>query len=114
DGLRLATPSRGSPRPAGPQPRDGLRLATPSLAADPRIEQAVREIDQEVDHDEHEREDEHRALQQDVVAREDRLDHETAEPWPREDSRGEHGAAHQLPRLQAEQGEDPDERVTQS
>jgi len=29
DGLRLALPFIGSPRPAGPQPRDGLRLALP-------------------------------------------------------------------------------------
>src|SRR2546421_10770212 len=51
-----------------------------SLASHAWIEQAVGEIDQEVDDDEGEREDEDGPLQQDVVAREDRLHHQTAEP----------------------------------
>src|SRR5882724_4532673 len=84
-----------------------------SLATDAGIEQPVGEVDEEIDDDEGEREDEHGALQQDVVAREDGLHHQAAEPRPGEDRLSQHGAAHELAGLQAEQGEDRDGGVAQ-
>src|SRR3989442_7110112 len=79
------------------------RVFGSALLRDARVEEAVGQIDDQVDDDEGQGEDEHGALQEDVVAGEDRLDHETAEPRPREDRLGEHGAAHELARLQPEQ-----------
>src|SRR5438034_11479628 len=90
-----------------------MRRPRSALSADAGIEEAVREIDDQVDDDEGQREDEHRALEQDVVAGEDRLNHETAEPRPREDRLDQDGAAHELARLQPEQREDRDEGVAQ-
>src|SRR5437870_2678332 len=61
-----------------------------ALPRDPRVQRPVGEVDREVDDHEGEGEDEHRALEQHVVAGEDRLDHEAPDPGPGEDGLGEH------------------------
>src|SRR5712691_4294636 len=73
-----------------------------ALPRDPRVQRPVGEVHREVDDHEGEGEDEHRALEQHVVAGEDCLDHEASEPGPGEDGLGEHGAAHELAGLQAQ------------
>src|SRR5687767_11947171 len=80
-------------------------LAISALSGDARVERAVGEVHEEVDEDEGQREDQHRTLEKHVVAREDRLDHEAAEPRPGEYRLGEDGAAHELAGLESEQGE---------
>src|SRR5262245_4452484 len=114
---------RASPRKLAATVRSGSDAASAtvamravdrlSLARDAGIEGAVREIHDQVHEDERHGKEQHRALQQDVVAREDRLDHEPAKPRPCEDRLGQHGAAHELPRLEAEQRQDRDQRVAE-
>src|SRR5258706_6858098 len=103
----------GAPAQSSGARRSGRTGVRSSLTADPRVEEPVREVDDQVDDDEGQREDQHRALQQDVVAREDRLHHQPAEPGPREHGLGEDGAAHELAGLEPEQREDRDEGVAQ-
>src|SRR5205823_8631955 len=80
---RLWTSTRAARRPA-------------SLIADPRIEVRVEHVDGEVDHDERQRDDEHRALHQRDVAGEDALHDEAAQAGPGEHRFGQDGAAEQI------------------
>src|SRR4030095_7556572 len=80
---RVHAPTRG----AGPDMTASVGIS--ALPRDARVEHAVGEIHDEVHEDEGEREQQHRALQQDIVAGEDRLHHEAPEPGPREDRLGE-------------------------
>src|SRR5712692_2358120 len=92
-----------------------LRAATrPTLLIpNPRIEPRVEQVDGEVDEHERERDDEHAALHQRNVAREDALDHERADAGPREHRFREDGAAEEIAGLDADDGDDRHERVLQ-
>src|SRR5436305_1830150 len=67
-----------------------------SLIPDPRIEPRVQQVDREVDEHERERDDEHAALHERNVTREDALHHQRADAGPREDGLGEDGAAEEV------------------
>src|SRR5206468_10644991 len=71
--LSARTTTRTRPRSARRfrQKRAQAVIGRSSLPPHAGIEQPVGEVDEEIDDDEGEREDEHGALQQDVVARED-------------------------------------------
>src|SRR5690349_18072129 len=69
--------------------------------ADPGVEERVGQVDDQVDHDERKRGDEREALHLLVVARDDRVDAEGAEPRHREKRLDDDGAADQKADLQA-------------
>src|SRR2546430_17695704 len=70
-----------------------MRRPRSALSADAGIEEAVREINDQVDDDEGQREDEHPALEQDVVAGENTLPPWTAEPCATQNTPRPGGAA---------------------
>src|SRR6266511_2640998 len=84
-----------------------------ALPRDARVQRAVGEVHREIDEDESEGEHEHGALQEHVVAGEDRLDHQPPEARPRKDRFREDGAPHELAGLEAEQGEDGNGRIAE-
>src|SRR5215472_472446 len=71
------------------------RLGAGSARADARIEEAIDQVDAEVDHDEEHGRDERGALHDRVVAVVDRLDREAADARPGEHRLGHDGAAEQ-------------------
>src|SRR5438045_3626542 len=83
------------------------------LAADPGIDEAIEDVDQEVAHDEADRDQEYDALHERVVAREDGVHHEAADAGQGEDVLGDDGAADQRAKLQPQHGDHRDERVAQ-
>src|SRR2546423_12633739 len=64
-----------------------------SAVPDPRVDEAVEEINQQVGRDEAERDEHHNTLHERVVAREHRADHQPADSWQRADGLGDDGAA---------------------
>src|SRR5437667_12008114 len=75
------------------------RRSTRSLRlsiVDPRIDEGVQHVDDEVDGDEGRRDDERRAADRDGVGLEDRGDDVCAESRPVEDGLGQHRAAEKV------------------
>src|SRR2546428_7208453 len=67
--------------------------------ADSRIEVAIKEIDRDVDCDEEQRDDEHGALHERVVALQDRVQQHPAHTRDGEDLLDHDGASEQIPDL---------------
>src|SRR5213594_1454650 len=97
------------------RPRLGRTAAagSPSARADAGIEEAIDQVDAEVDHDEEYGGQEHRALHDGVVAVVDRLDREPSDARPRKHRFRHDGAAEQRAELQPGDGDDRDGRVLQ-
>src|SRR5207302_2299248 len=93
--------------------RRSLTAGAGSAKTDARVDVSIEEIDEQVAHDEAERDQEDHALHQRVVAREHGVDDEAADPGEREDVFGDHSAADQRAELQAEHGDHGDQRVLQ-
>ena len=83
------------------------------MALHPRIEIDVEHVDQQVDGEERDREDHDRALRRREIAGDDGADREPADAGPGEHGLRHHGAAEQERRLQADQGDDRDQRIAQ-
>src|SRR4051794_19381559 len=99
--------------------RAGTAVQTPSAVlipdrsrdADPRIEVAVDDVDEEVDDDEDRRDQQRRRLDHRVVALLDRMEQGVADAGKPEDDLGDRGAADQDTDLETDDGHDRDERV---
>src|SRR3990172_8084002 len=103
------SPSRMSQGMRLPRGRDSFIAASASSAgAGAGIEDAIEEVDGEVDDDERDRGEEDRALDDRVVAVVDGLDGEPADAGPGEDRLGYHGAAQQGPELERRDRQDRD------
>src|SRR5450631_3229604 len=93
-----------------------------SVASDPapvsvmthsRISQGVKNIDDQIDHNEGEAQDQHGALHQRIVAGHDRLDHHAADPRQREHLFDDDGAADRRAEKDAGGRDDQDQGVAQ-
>src|SRR5262245_58862028 len=86
----------------------------PSLpVADPRIQEHVQNIGEEVGQQHGQGQDEYHALQHGEIPEEDRVSGQAAEAGEREDGFHDDRAAEQPPRLQADDGDDGNQRVLQ-
>ena len=83
------------------------------LRSHARIEQRVRDVDQQADDHEDQRDDQHHALHHREVAVEDRLHDQAPHARPREDRLGHHRAAQELRELEPEQRHDRDRGVAE-
>src|SRR3990170_369772 len=68
-------------------------MASASRVADPRVDEGVAHVDDQVHEDEDERQHQHAALDDLVVASDDRLVDPASDATPREDRLGQDGAA---------------------
>src|SRR5450631_357834 len=98
------------------------RGAVITVASDPapvsvmthsRISQGVKNIDDQIDHNEGEAQDQHGALHQRIVAGHDRLDHHAADPRQREHLFDDDGAADRRAEKDAGGRDDQDQGVAQ-
>src|SRR3989442_14559928 len=80
-----------------------------SAVTDPRVDDDIEEIDDEVGQDEEGGEDEDDALHHGVVPREDRVDQEQSHPGPAEHRLRQDGATEERAELEPGDGEDRDE-----
>src|SRR6266850_6657598 len=94
-------------------PRMGCMVMGPSGVPDPRIQERVAQVHEEVHHDESERRQQGEALHLLVVPRNDRVDAEGAEPRHGEECLHHDRAADEEPHLQAHHGHGGDQRVLQ-
>jgi hypothetical protein len=81
--------------------------------SDPRVDDRVGDVDQQVDEDEHHGHEQHAALQHGVVALLDGLRQPVAEPLDVEDGLGQDRARQQEPGLEADDGDHRQERVAE-
>ena len=95
-GIASQRPVRDVARPLGRE-RLGASLLGCSFLRDPRVEDAVEEVDEQVGEDEDERDQQRRRLDDRVVAAEDRLQQRVADPGQPEDDLDDRGAADQDP-----------------
>src|SRR5690625_7848465 len=86
--------------------RSATVWAARSVIAHPGVEEAVGQVDQQVDQHEPEREHQDRALDDGEVAGGDRLDAEAAGAGPGEDDLGDRGAAEQRAEVDPDAGDD--------
>src|SRR5690554_3147231 len=77
---------------AGPATAPASCPCRSSVIADPRVDDGVEEVDDDVHDDEADGDEQDGPLHDRVVAREDRVDEQAADAGPREDGLGEHGA----------------------
>src|SRR5262245_15890677 len=89
----ISRATNAAPPTASARVRRARRAGTRSARADARIEEAIDQVDAEVDHDEQDGRDEHGALHDRVVAVVDRLDRQAPDARPREHRLGDDGAA---------------------
>src|SRR6266404_4230933 len=82
-----------------------------STVADARIDRDIGEIDQHVDDEEEDHDQQDTALDRGNVALEHRVDQERADAGPGEELFDNHRLPHQRTELQADRGDDEDERV---
>src|SRR5690625_161697 len=94
--------------------RSATVWAARSVIAHPGVEEAVGQVDQQVDQHEQEREHQDRALDDGEVAGVDRLDDEAADAGPGEHDLGHHGTAEQRSELYADDGDDRQQGVAES
>src|SRR5215203_3356486 len=94
--------ARRSARGVGPTVVAGAVIDLPprSRVPDPRVEVRVADVHQEVHHEEDQREDEDRGLDDEVVAVADRLHHVPPDAVPREHRLGEDGAGEEAADLE--------------
>src|SRR5690242_12937025 len=95
-----AMTSRRVRRAPAPPRAAAASTATASTGTDAGIEDAIQEVDGEVEDDEQDGREEDRALHDRVVAVVDRLDGQPSDAGPREDRLRHHGAAEQGAELQ--------------
>jgi hypothetical protein len=81
------------------------------LDADPRVQEGVGDVHQQVDQDVGARRDQDDTLNQRVIPGEDRLHDEPPEAGHHEDLLGHHGTAHEGPHLEAQDGDDRNETI---
>src|SRR5690625_1951227 len=105
--------SRRRSTPAGRRLAVGGSWVVTSLIADPRVDDRVQEVDEQVDDDELQREDEHQALHRGVIAGFDRLDEQPAEAVEVEHRFDYYRAGQQEAELQADYRNDRNEGVPQ-
>src|SRR4051794_23210554 len=89
----------------------GRRGASPVLP--PWTDEAIGEVGQRVHDDDADREDDHQALQQGVVARIQRAEDQLAEAGPVENDLGQYRIADQRAEIQADDRDDWNEPVAQ-
>src|SRR6185295_17196236 len=90
------------------------RIAAPSLVeTDPRIDEPIEDVDEEIAEDEAHGDQQHDTLHERVVAGEDRVHHQAADAGQREDVLGDDGAADQRAELEPEHGDHRDQGVAQ-
>src|SRR5262245_51422598 len=104
---------QNSRRGPGTAWREGLR-ATSAGMADPRVDDAVEHVDQEIEEDDDTGDQQDAALEGRIVAPADRFDEPVADARPGEDRLGEHGAGHEGGDLEPDRGDDRDKGVAQS
>src|SRR5262249_50532416 len=92
--------------------RVGVLIAS-SGGADPRIDKADDQVDEQVHPDDEQRQEHHGALDHREVLVTDRLDRERGHARPREDRLGDDGAAQELAELQAQHGDHGNARVAE-
>src|SRR5262245_6134329 len=104
-----ATSSTAAPKGAS-RARAARRRASQrrSVRPDARVDPAIEEVDEQVAQDEADRDQQHHALHQRIVAREDRVHDEAADAGQSEDVLGDDGAADQRAELEPEHGDDGD------
>src|SRR5919201_3194510 len=85
------------------------RSANPDSGIDP----AIQQVDEQIAHDEAERDQQDHALDERIVAREDRVDDEPSHARQREDVFRDDGTADQRAELKPEHGHDGDQRILQ-
>src|SRR5207245_2256676 len=92
-----------------PDPPPGVLPRSPggcSHATDPGVEKRVRDVRGDVDHDEHERHQQHGALHNRIVALQRGVDHQVADTGKCEDLLDDDGSAEQIAALQTEHRHD--------
>ena len=105
--------ARGRPR------RSRARSSLASISATLKtsrirgLRKRVRDVDDQVDEHEHERDEEDPALQHGVVSRLDRLDEPGADPGPGKHGLGQHRTREQQARLEADDRRDRQQRVAE-
>src|SRR6476646_1943191 len=113
---RQASPAseRGGPASTGFSPRDvasGASVTAASVMGDPRVEQAVDEVDEQVDDEVDDDQHRHRPDDRDPVPRADGAEDVAADPGDVEDALGDDRATKKETEVEADEGDDRDERV---
>src|SRR5690625_3668596 len=113
-GRRANRPQRTSagPRPLPPPPF-ATRAVPCSPITNPRIDDRVQQIHNQIDDDKPERDDQNRRLYDRVVPYEDRVNQITPQSRPGENGFGQHRAAEQCAKLEPLHGDDRHERVAE-
>ena len=109
---RRAT-ARPAPRPAIASDDDRRRRRRIIIEADPRIEQPVGQIGEQVHQHVGDGDEQDAALHQRVVAEADRLDQQPADAGPREDRLGDDRAGQHRAELQADDRDDRNQAVAE-
>src|SRR6266702_6829589 len=89
----------------------GWAMAAGSAIPDPRVDPAIEEVHQQVAQDEAYRDEQHDALHERVVAREDRVHHETADAREGKDILRDYRPADQRAELKTQHRDDGDQGV---
>src|SRR5262249_21092672 len=106
-----AVTRESAPAPGGVRASARVPLPASSAQADSWIEPAIEKVDDGIGRDEQDGDDEHRALDEGVVALVDGGEQHPSESRDREDLLDDDGAAKEVPDLHAEDGDDDDEAV---
>ncbi len=106
---------RSRDRPSAPRATSSLRLELGDAheTPDPRVDDRVRDVDEQVDEHEHDRDEEDAALEHRVVAVEDRVLQPRPDARPGEDRLGEHRAESSRPVWRPMIVDDRQQRVAQ-
>src|SRR5580693_7565191 len=98
---------------AASSPIGVVSAAASAGTANPGINHAVDEIDDQIDEDDDGGDEQHAALQRRIIAPADRIDKPMADARPREDRLGQHRPGHQAGNREADDSHDRQERVAQ-
>src|SRR5215831_16802438 len=94
-----------------PSDEDEGRSPPPSLVPDTRVEEGIREVDEEVQANDHRRDDQVHGLHDRIVELAERLEEEQPDAGQAEDGLDDHRAADVERHLQADEADHRDERV---
>src|SRR5882672_6201876 len=108
-GFAAAIGSRGEAERSAPSGSEGGRSPPPRSIPDAGIEEGIGEVDEEVQADDHGRDDEVHGLHDGVVELAERLEEEEADPGQSENRFDDHGAADVERHLQADEADHRDE-----
>src|SRR5437867_9110544 len=113
-GAPMASSAR-TPRITRPAtaPRWRISRRGPSANADPRVDEGVRDVDEDVDHHVRRRHEQHGALHERKVLGEDSADDQPPQSRAAEHGLDDDGAGQEIPELQAEDRDDRAQRVLQ-